>query len=177
MHAVELSALANCKKAIRADGATHGVDCVASHVKTHPLVVEYDAETTRIRRDALREAGGENADVLALVNATLVTMHTGSEASDIVHSGAIVMQGGLIRALGKMDDVDVPKGAHVIDVQGGAFPFARCAKQAPDLTTREGYVLPGYIDAHAHWARSFTYPVRNWQYAAMLAYGVTTAHK
>ncbi|KZV91506.1 hypothetical protein EXIGLDRAFT_676059 [Exidia glandulosa HHB12029] len=160
VHSLELSELQSCKRAIRGDSATHGVGCVSGLVQHHELLVEFDAEPARIRRDAFAHADAEdktNADVLALVNATLVTMHTGVEASDVVHRGAVVIQDGLIRAVGSMDEVDIPRGAKVIDVQGG-------------------HVLPGYIDVHAHWARSFTYPTGNWIYAAMLVYGLTTVH-
>lgn len=161
VHSLALDTLLECQNAIQRDTTTHGVDCLAQFVDSHELVVEYEADSARIRQDAHQHARADldapNADVLVLANATLVTMQNGLQKTDIVRHGTLVMQGGLIRAVGTANAVEIPVGAHVIDVHGG-------------------YVLPGFIDTHAHWARSFTYPLNNWMYAAMLAYGVTTVH-
>lgn len=154
LHTLDVRKLGACSAAIRADAATRGIACVQRLVERAQLVVDYDSDPARQRREA---GEGENADVLVLTNATLVTMETGDLEGDVVRNGVIVMRGGTIRQVGKAADVDMPPGARVIDVAGGQ-------------------VLPGFIDAHAHWARSFTYPVRNFMYAAMLAYGVTTVH-
>lgn len=41
-----------------------------------------------------------------------------------------------------------------------------------------GYVVPGFIDVHAHWNGFETmYPARSWELETFLAYGVTTLHK
>ncbi|EJD43843.1 hypothetical protein AURDEDRAFT_145360 [Auricularia subglabra TFB-10046 SS5] len=154
LHSLDMSRLGGCLAAIRADATTRRLHCTQELVERRELVVEYDAEAARLRRDAGEE---DNADVLVLVNATLVTMETGAIDADVIRDGAIVMQGGTIRQVGKRAEVHIPSGAQVIDVDGG-------------------HVLPGFLDVHAHWARSFTYPVSNFMYAAMLAYGVTTVH-
>jgi hypothetical protein len=40
-----------------------------------------------------------------------------------------------------------------------------------------GYVVPGFIDVHAHWAGlGSLYPARSWELETFLAYGVTTLH-
>jgi len=69
---------------------------------------------------------------LVLDNALLVTM-TGDEASSVIPNGRIVILGDKIQALGPRDQVPIPGGARVIDVEGGV-------------------VMPGLIDAHAHWS-------------------------
>lgn len=41
-----------------------------------------------------------------------------------------------------------------------------------------GFVIPGFIDAHAHWDGYDTlYPAKSWEQETFLAHGVTTLHK
>ena len=41
-----------------------------------------------------------------------------------------------------------------------------------------GYIIPGFIDVHAHWeGYSDRYPAKSWEMQTFLAYGVTTLHK
>lgn len=41
-----------------------------------------------------------------------------------------------------------------------------------------GYVVPGFIDIHAHWGGFGTqYPATSWEHETFLAYGITTLHK
>jgi len=41
-----------------------------------------------------------------------------------------------------------------------------------------GYVVPGFIDSHAHWSGfGSSYPAKSWEMQTFLAYGVTTLHK
>lgn len=41
-----------------------------------------------------------------------------------------------------------------------------------------GFITPGFIDVHAHWAGFSTiYPAKSWEMETFLAYGVTTLHK
>ncbi|MCS7385486.1 MAG: amidohydrolase family protein [archaeon GB-1867-005] len=71
---------------------------------------------------------------LALVNGFLID---GSGSSPIDRS-VVVVEGGRIRAVGRVGDVEVPAGAEVIDVDG--------------LT-----VMPGLIDAHVHFMGTRTH--------------------
>ena len=41
-----------------------------------------------------------------------------------------------------------------------------------------GFVVPGFIDVHAHWNGFDTnFPARSWEMETFLSYGVTTLHK
>ena len=64
-----------------------------------------------------------------------------------VEDAVIVFQGGLIREIGKRDEVTIPQGAEVIDAKGKS-------------------ILPGLIDGHCHY--------RDWMGEVYLAYGVVT---
>ncbi len=91
--------------------------------------------------------------ILALVGGTVVTM---APHSDPIEDGVVVIENDRIVRVGNRDDVEIPEGAKVVDVSGH-------------------YVLPGYVDTHAHFR-----PLRrvldtqNWAFLANLAYGVTT---
>jgi imidazolonepropionase-like amidohydrolase/Tol biopolymer transport system component len=92
---------------------------------------------------------------LAFTGARLITM----DGDQVIEDGVIVVKDNMISAVGAKDQVTIPKGAKVIDVNGKT-------------------IMPGIVDAHAH-VRGFRYgilPQQNWAFMANLAYGVTTAH-
>ena len=93
--------------------------------------------------------------ILAFTNARVITM----ESDAVIENGTIVVDGNIIKAVGKTGEVQVPAGAKVIDCSGKT-------------------ILPGFIDAHAHVAhfRSGIVPEKHWPYFVNLAYGVTTTH-
>ncbi|KAL1920963.1 uncharacterized protein VTP21DRAFT_11598 [Calcarisporiella thermophila] len=127
-----------------------GLSCAKKKVKKHTIEIVLPTEQSRIRKES-------DGRALVLDNATLITMQKGTESSDKISNGRIVVEGGKIVSVGKRDEVKLPKGAHVVDLKGHT-------------------VLPGFIDAHAHWSMS-TYPLgNNWQFHAALAYGVTSMH-
>lgn len=72
---------------------------------------------------------GRSADPtpLAIVNGLLID-GTGSEP---IPNAALVIEQGIIAAVGPRDQIDIPEDAIVVDAQGGA-------------------ILPGFIDAHTH---------------------------
>ena len=46
------------------------------------------------------------------------------------------------------------------------------------LTMAIGFVIPGFIDVHAHWEGfSDRFPAKSWEMETFLAYGITTLHK
>jgi imidazolonepropionase-like amidohydrolase len=78
---------------------------------------------------------------------------------EVIENGTVVVEGNMIKAVGKASDIKAPGDAKVIDCNGKT-------------------IMPGFIDAHAHGAH-FRYgltPEKHWPYYANLAYGVTTMH-
>ncbi|MBX7153098.1 amidohydrolase family protein [bacterium] len=93
--------------------------------------------------------------MLALKGARIITM----KGDEVIEDGVVIVDGNRITAVGKADQVEIPKNAKIIDVSGKT-------------------IMPGIIDAHAH-VGNFRYglsPQKQWQYYANLAYGVTTSH-
>ena len=92
---------------------------------------------------------------VALTGARIITM----KGDEVIENGTIVVDRNRIVAVGASSDVDVPSGAHVIDVSGKT-------------------IMPGLVDVHAHMWHSFTgiSPQQSWMYLANLAFGVTTTH-
>ncbi len=89
---------------------------------------------------------------LALTNATLITM-TGEE---VIENGTVLIQDNRIASYGNIDEVQIPENATVLDLKGK-------------------YILPGFVDTHAHmWPAWGLHKKHVWVYAANLAYGVTT---
>jgi len=91
--------------------------------------------------------------VLALVGGTVISMQPDSEP---LADAVVIIENDRIARVGGRAEVKIPKDAHVVDISGQ-------------------YVLPGFIDTHAHFR-----PLRrvldtqNWAFLANLAYGVTT---
>lgn len=94
------------------------------------------------------------AGTLVLRGATVLTMR-GEEAID---NADIVVTGNRIAAVGARGAVAIPDGAAIRDVSGRT-------------------IIPGLIDAHAHWfeIRRSLHDVGHWDFAANLAFGVTSA--
>ncbi|WP_340075853.1 amidohydrolase family protein [Leptobacterium sp. I13] len=85
-------------------------------------------------------------------NATIITM----EGDEIIENGSVWVENNRIKAVGKPDEVNAPKDAKVIDLKGK-------------------YLIPGFVDTHAHmWPSWGIHKNQIWNYAANLAYGVTT---
>lgn len=92
-----------------------------------------------------------------LYGATIVTM---SDSLDIIEDGVVIVKDDRIEAVGKREEIDKPDGVIEIDLEGG-------------------FILPGFLDIHAHWDGSWDadYKVKaSWEFFANLAYGVTTVH-
>lgn len=164
LHSFKVDQLKHCQAAIQGDPSTFGIDCVRRYVNVTEVHAYHQSESRRLSDDAFDVARQEmkeqveptksRADILVIINATLVTMATGDEARDVVESGTVIIQGGLIQLVGK--GLAVPEGAKVIDAQGGL-------------------VVPGFVDVHAHWNGADTV-ASSWEQLAFLAYGCTTMH-
>lgn len=93
--------------------------------------------------------------MIAFTNARIITMHN----DEVIDNGTILVEGNLVKAVGKTGELTVPANVKVIDCSGKT-------------------IMPGFIDAHAHGSH-FRYgltPQKHWPYYANLAYGVTTMH-
>ncbi len=93
--------------------------------------------------------------LIAFTNARIITMR----GDEVIENGTVLVEGNLIKAVGKTNEVNIPSGAKQIDCSGKT-------------------IMPGFIDAHAHGAhfRSGITPQKHWPYYTNLAYGVTTMH-
>ena len=92
---------------------------------------------------------------VALIGARVVTMN----GDEVLPDADLVITGNRIAAVGARGSVAIPAGATRLDAAG---------------TT----VAPGLIDSHAHlhYSGFETFPETKWEYAANLAYGVTTVY-
>lgn len=87
---------------------------------------------------------------LVLKNATIISM----KGDEIIENGTVVVKNNRITAVGS--SIEIPEGAKVMDLEGK-------------------YIVPGFVDTHAHMWPSWGLHKRHvWVYAANLAYGVTT---
>ncbi|CDO68900.1 hypothetical protein BN946_scf185000.g43 [Trametes cinnabarina] len=165
LHYVEVSKLDVCTKEALRDTTTFGIECTKKHPKFQEIVVEYPSDVSRLKVEAATfaaekfgEEARENASFFVIANATLVTMETGDLKADILRDAVLVTRNGEIEAIVGVHDAVIPYGATVLDVEGG-------------------YVVPGFIDVHAHWnGFDTTHPARSWEMETFLAYGVTTLH-
>lgn len=92
---------------------------------------------------------------IALTNARIITM----KGEEVIEKGSIIVVDNRIKAIGKSSEVNIPDGAHVMDLEGKT-------------------IMPGIVDVHAH-VGGFRHGLstqKHWQFYANLAYGVTTAH-
>ncbi len=108
----------------------------------------YQPVETRIIMKSKRDTP-EGATVLR--GARIVTM----KGDEVIEHGDIVVRNNRIIAVGASGSVQLPAGAHVVDVSG---------------TT----IVPGFVDTHAHLRLQQGVHNQPWSYLANLAYGVTT---
>ena len=94
---------------------------------------------------------GTSHAAAVLRGARVITM----KGNEILENADIVIRDNRIAAIGPRGQVQVPDGARIIDVAGR-------------------FVVPGFVDTHAHLRARGVHRAENWSYAANLAYGVTT---
>ncbi|KAL1947302.1 hypothetical protein VTO73DRAFT_14263 [Trametes versicolor] len=165
LHHVDISKLDACSKAVKKDTHTFGTECTKTLPNFQEVIVEYPSDVHRLKKEAAAfaaekygEDAAPNANFFVIANATLVTMETGDLKSDVLRDAVLVTRNGEIEAIVGVHDAVIPYGATVLDAQGG-------------------YIVPGFIDVHAHWNGFDTmYPARSWEMETFLAYGVTTLH-
>lgn len=108
------------------------------------------SETYRVSLSLPRDRA---AGSVAFAGARLLTM----EDDQVIERGDIVITNGRIAAVGRSGTVSIPAGARRIDARGKT-------------------IMPGLVDLHIHNHRSPAgiLPQRDYEMAAVLAYGVTT---
>lgn len=98
-------------------------------------------------------------------HARLLTVSAGHGIGPIIDHAAIVVRGNKIAQLGPADQVTIPEGAAVIEVEGKA-------------------ILPGFVDSHYHriggrngtiGLSAFKLPNSSFNDTSAIAYGITTA--
>ena len=99
-----------------------------SLVKFDRLDVKHSTDIFRLKQEAAKNANlmrnasdsSTHLDLVVINNATILTMATGHLEQDLVRNGALIVQGGVITAIGKqIDDQTLPEGSTVINANGG----------------------------------------------------------
>jgi len=100
---------------------------------------------------------------VAFVGGRIITAATDPSANGatdgVIENGTVVVERNRIVAVGPASQMQVPAGAHVVDVSGRTL-------------------MPGLIDAHAHYgsAGGGLTAETDWPYWVSLAFGITTGH-
>ncbi|KAH9926124.1 uncharacterized protein B0H18DRAFT_1085078 [Fomitopsis serialis] len=164
LHWVDVADLKSCSSATKRDALTFGVACTRNLPHFQEVVVDYPSDIRRLKAEAAASIAHEdaaalaNADLFVIANATLLTMETGDLRADVLEDAILVTRGGQIEAIVGTQDAVIPYGASVLNAEGA-------------------FIVPGFIDVHAHWNGFDTlYPARSWEMETFLAYGVTTLH-
>jgi Tol biopolymer transport system component len=92
---------------------------------------------------------------IALRHATVVSM----DGDTVIPDADLVIQDNRIAAVGRSGQVAIPHGAKEQDLRGK-------------------FIVPGFVDTHAHWLTLKEYNIvepQSWDLQANLAYGVTTS--
>ncbi|KAL0070502.1 hypothetical protein AAF712_002334 [Marasmius tenuissimus] len=151
LHSLEVSKLSQCSSDIEADPETFGIACVREQLEFQEVFFEHSTDIGRLKKET------NTTTKLVIRNATLLTMNTGEEDTDLIRGGSLVIKDGVIQTVGDLKDGDLDD-AEVIDADGG-------------------FVVPGYLDVHAHWSgASNPHPATSWEMETFLAFGVTTMH-
>lgn len=113
--------MSKCSSAITEDKLNFGIACTKKLLDVHEIVVEYPSDIHRLTQDALQNAEevNVNADLLVITNVNLLTMETGNLHGDVLHDVVLFSRAGKIDAIVGARDAVIPRGAAVIDAEGG----------------------------------------------------------
>lgn len=95
----------------------------------------------------------------AIVGGKVVTMRNADQEQEVIENAVIVIKDNKIERVGKAEEIQIPKGAEIVNAEGKT-------------------VIPGLVDTHAHgpMGSNEIIPRQNWTQYANLAFGVTTIH-
>ena len=92
--------------------------------------------------------------IVAFVGGRIITQR----ADEVIEAGTVLVDGNRIIAVGKMDEIDIPDGAHIVNTNGKT-------------------VMPGFVDMHGHIECCYyggLMPQKHSSLYAASAFGVTT---
>jgi cytosine/adenosine deaminase-related metal-dependent hydrolase len=146
-------------------------------VEFQEVIVSHSTDIARLKKDAASiSPSSADSDAFVVYNATLITMESGNINDDLIHDAVVVTRGGIIEFAGPSSDATIPRNAASVNAHGGRCIFNFLLMKRNHCG--EGFVVPGFIDVHAHWNGFGTlYPAKSWEMETFLAYGVTTLHK
>ncbi|KAF9068339.1 hypothetical protein BDP27DRAFT_1422041 [Rhodocollybia butyracea] len=157
LHWLEISKLSKCSSTIKNDTNTFGISCVKNLVQYQEIVLEHSTDIARLKKET-QSLDPSASDILVIFNATVLTMETGNIDEDLVEHAVLVVRGGVIESIAPTSGFVAPERATLINARGG-------------------FVIPGFIDAHAHWnGMSNPHPAKSWEMQTFLSFGVTTMH-
>ncbi len=106
---------------------------------------------------SMTQAAAKHKGVVVITGAKIVTM--ADKDGGVIETGAIVIDGDRITAVGAAGAITVPAGAVTVDATGKT-------------------IVPGFVDAHAHGSHGDDelVPQQNWSEIVNLAMGTTTSH-
>lgn len=144
-------------------------------------MVEHSTDIARLKKERadMVDAKGKaitGSETIVIQNAIVLTMAPGSSGGDRIQNGVVVIKNGVIHEVGAAESVTIPLNSQIVDAKGGeGLFFCFDVSYSP---VSAGYVVPGFIDVHAHWGGfDSRYPAKSWEMETFLAYGVTTVHK
>jgi hypothetical protein len=135
LHSIKVADVqAKCGSAIKKDAKRFGIECVKGLLSVQKLMVWYQTDISRLKRDISKFRGDDTSDQIDLVvkNATIITMETGNEETDVLKGANLLLKNGLVYAI-VPGDVPAPNATKVIDARGG-------------------FVVPGFIDVHCEYS-------------------------
>lgn len=116
--------------------------------------VQSGFKPTRMTNLSLSVPADKPEGLVAFTGGRVITM----KGDEVIPSGTVLVKGNLIKAVGPMEDVDIPDGTHVVDTTGKT-------------------VMPGLVDMHGHIACCYyggLMPQKHPSHYAASAFGVTT---